>query len=197
MGSEQNIHLQLVEERCLALKANPHQHHGGVGIGDEFLGDGVPARRIAIGEQRRRSFGVQVVERLLEVALLLVHEGLAIRDHQAQVADLRAINRWIEDFIQDAVRSGEPDAARRRVGSAYSVLFAGGPAGFDTRRAERCSLAINPAIFKLGVTHCRKHSSFADGQVWASAPTFLRPDLMLVDFCLRLRRRFSNRRNGR
>ena len=117
-----------------------HQHGGTVRVADELLGDGVAAVGIGGDNPDGRSVGMDVVQVVVEVALLFVAEGLAVGEEQLHVAGLRAVDGGVVDLVEDAVRDGEPDAAGGGIGGGDGILLAGGPARFEAGRAECGSL---------------------------------------------------------
>src|SRR5581483_11924669 len=105
-------------------------------IGDHVLNDCVPPRPIRVGNPEAQGMGVRPLDPGGQMTLLLVYKRLSIRGHILDVTQLRAVNSGIEDFGHDAAENREPKAAAARVGSAYAVLIALRPFGFDSRLPE-------------------------------------------------------------
>ena len=117
-----------------------------VGVGDELLGDGVAAIEVAGDDADGERVGVDVVEVVLEVALLFVEEGLAVGEEELHVAGLGAVDGGVVDLVEGAVGDGEPDAAGGGVGGGDGVFFAGGPAGFEAGSTKGWAVVVQPAV---------------------------------------------------
>ncbi len=91
-------------------------------IVDDLFRQRVPAFAIARRDPDAQRIGVDVCELVLEVSLLLVKEGLAVRDQKLHVTDLRPVDRRVINLVQNAVRDRVPRAARRGIGRTYRVL---------------------------------------------------------------------------
>ena len=123
-----------------------HQDYGVVGVGDELLGDGIAALEVVGLDADGEGLGIDVVEVVLEVALLLVEEGLAVGEEQLHVAGLGAIDGGVVDLVEGAVGEGEPDAAGGGVGGGDGVLAAGGPARFEAWCTEGGAVVVEPTV---------------------------------------------------
>ncbi len=97
--------------------------------------------------------GVDVVEVVLEVALLFAEEGLAVGEEELHVAGLWTVDGGVVDLVEGAVGGGEPDAAGGGVGGGDGVFLAGAPAGFESGCAEGGALVVEPAVEGNGIAH--------------------------------------------
>src|SRR5271157_5646734 len=105
-------------------------------IGDDLLDDSVTLSRLDACDPHAESVSAEVFDRGLQIAPLVMKEGLTVADQELKVANLRMVDRRIVDFVEYAVRDRVPDAARTGVGGADHVLGATGPSGLDARTAE-------------------------------------------------------------
>ena len=131
-------------------------------IRDHLLHEHVAAFEVDVREPVAQRARLQAFDQLVEVALLLVEEGLAVGDQELHVPRLRAVDGRIVDFVEDSVREGEPDAAGRVVSGADALLAAGGPAWLDSRLAEGLDLLAilrhdSPPV-KARPMECRKEN---------------------------------------
>ncbi len=146
MRGEQGVALELGEELGVAADFDVHEDDGMVRVGDELLGDGVAAAEVVGDDADGEGVGVDVVEVVLEVALLFVEEGLLVGEEELHVAGLGAVDGGVVDLVECAVRGGEPDAAGGGVGGGDRVFFGGGPAGFKAGGAKGGAVVVEPAV---------------------------------------------------
>ncbi len=147
---EQSVALEAGEEGLVAGDLDVHQDDGVVGVGDELFGDGVAAIEVGGGDADGEGVGVDVVEVVLEVALLFVEEGFAVGEEELHVAGLGAIDGGVVDLVEGAVGDGEPDAAGGGVGGGDGVLSAGGPARFEAGSTKGRAVVVEPAVEGAG-----------------------------------------------
>src|SRR5581483_7669952 len=146
MRGEQSVALEAREDLLVALDLDVDENDRMVRVGDELLGDGVAAAEVVGADPHGEGVGVDVVEVVLEVALLLVEEGLLVGEEELHVAGLGTVDGGVVELVQDAVRSGKPDAAGCCVSRRYGVFFAGGPARSKARSTEGRAVVIEPAV---------------------------------------------------
>ena len=77
----------------------------------DFLYKPIPAFAVGALDVIAESVFLNVRNRALQIALLFVEEGFPIRDEELHIANLWAVDGGIIDFVQNAVRQGEPDTA--------------------------------------------------------------------------------------
>ena len=150
---EQGVALEAGEDGLIASDLDVHQHDGMMRVGDELLGDRVAAAEVVGDDADGEGVVVDVVEVVLEVALLFVEEGLLVREEELHVPRLRAVDGGVIDLVERAVRGREPDAAAGRVGGADGVFFAGGPAGFQSRATKSGAIVVKPAVVFVENAH--------------------------------------------
>ena len=124
-----------------------------MGVGDEFLGDGVAAAEVVGDDADGEGVLVDVVEVVLEVALFFMEEGLLVGEEEFHVAGLGMVDGGVVDLVERAVGGGEPDAAGRGVRGADGVFFAGSPAGFKAGGAEGWPVVVEPVVVLVQSTH--------------------------------------------
>jgi hypothetical protein len=73
---------------------------------------------------------------MIEIASLFVCKRLAVCDEELHVARVRLVNMRVINFVDNAVRNGEPKPATRVVSGADTFLRATCPTRFKTRRAK-------------------------------------------------------------
>ena len=117
-----------------------------VRVGNELLGHGVAAAQVLGHYAHRQRLTVDVVEVVLQVALLLVEEGLFVGEEQLHVAGLGTVDGGVVDLVEGAVRGGEPYLAGGGVRGGDRVLAAGCPAGLQSGRAKGRAVVVQPAI---------------------------------------------------
>ncbi len=135
--SQQRVNLQPRYQVLVPFQPHAHQQHAVVRVADDLLGQRVAAVGIAIDVANPQRLRMDVLECREQVALLLVDERLAVGHQELHVPHLGAVDRGVVDLVQNAVRAGEPDPARRRVGRSHRVLHARGPARLKTRARQR------------------------------------------------------------
>ena len=111
MRRQQRIHLEPGQQIGVAFELDVLQNHAVVRVADDLLGQRVAAIGIAVDVANPKSFRIDVFELRLQVALLLVEEGLAVGDQKLHVADLGAVDGGVVDLVQDSMRAGEPHPA--------------------------------------------------------------------------------------
>ncbi len=124
MRSQKHIDLQPRQKLFVAFKAHMRQNHAVVRIADDLLGDRVAAFRIAIHVANAEGLRMDVLERRHQIALFLVNKRLPVTHQKLHVADLRTVDRGVVYLVEDPVRAGEPDAARRGIRRADRVFHA-------------------------------------------------------------------------
>jgi hypothetical protein len=73
---------------------------------------------------------------VVQITFFLVAKCFAVADEKLKIARVRLIHMWIINFVHDAVTQREPQAAARVISRAETLFGAGGPAWFDSGRAE-------------------------------------------------------------
>ena len=73
---------------------------------------------------------------MVQVALFLVAKRFPVGDEKLEIARVRLVHARVVDFVDDAMAEREPDPAARMISGAQAFFGAGGPAGFDSGRAE-------------------------------------------------------------
>ena len=136
MRREQHVDLQSVRPLRFAFDARVNQHARPVRVGDDLLDDAIAPLRVARHDAITERVAADAVDLASQITLLLVKEAFSIGDQELQVPDLRMVDRGVIDFVQDAVREREPDAARIRVRGADPFLRARGPARRNARMPE-------------------------------------------------------------
>lgn len=126
VGGQQREEPKPGEQLRVRFQASVNQDAGQVRIGDDFLDDSVAALAIGGRDPQAERIALHVFAGTLEVAFV-VEERRAVGDQVLQVAGLRPVDGRVIHLREDAATDGEPDAARRRVGGAHSVLPGGGP----------------------------------------------------------------------
>ncbi len=153
MRSQQSVTLEPRQDAFVAFDLDVHQHHGMMRIGDELLGNGVASAKIVGDDAHRQRVVVNVVEVVLEVALLFVEERLLVGEEEFHVAGLRAIDGGIINFVQRAVRRGCPDAAGGCVSGKNCVFLARSPTWFEAGSAKCWSIIVKPVVRSVQSTH--------------------------------------------
>ena len=106
-------------------------------IGEDMFYDTIAAARLRIRETVKKAIALRVIDRVSQVALLLVAKCFSISNEKLKVACVRLIDVWIVNLIDDTMTKREPDAATGMIGRAHAFFRARRPAGLDSRRAKR------------------------------------------------------------
>ena len=96
-----------------AVGFNPrvYEHARLMRVRYDFLYKPIPAFAVGALDVIAKSVFLNIRNRVLQVALLFMEEGLPIGDEELHIANLWAVDRGVIDFVQNAVRQGEPDTA--------------------------------------------------------------------------------------
>src|SRR5271166_2019491 len=129
--------MELSNEGRVALEPGPNQDAIVVRIGDDLLDQPVASLRISVGDAKAQRVRRNVFERCMQVAALVMEEGLSVGDQKLEVADLRRVDGGMIDLVENSKRKREPNVARGRIGSPHRVLGTAGPSRLDTRTAGR------------------------------------------------------------
>src|SRR6185437_3758142 len=130
----------------------------------------------------------------VEVTLLLMEETCSVGDKILKVPELWLIHCRIIDLSDDAIPKSEPDSARSRIRSSYSVFAPMSPSGLHARLPESRvvvswfhialprarSFAIRPLLSMVLSTSIRKTTSL--GVSFFCYQCFLRARLGIVPF---------------
>ena len=136
--SQQRVETQPAAQRLIQhFEPGVHEHHRAMRVGQDMLYDPVAPVRFGIGEPVENTVPFRVFDPVIQVALFLVAEGLAVADEKLKIARVRLVDGRVVDFVDDAVTEREPDPAARMISGAQAFFCAGGPAGLDSGRAER------------------------------------------------------------
>ncbi len=146
MRRKQRVEMEAAEEFLIAFEADVDQHHRIMRVADDFANDGVAAFFVAVANAHGERIFVDVFKLMDQIAALLVEKRLTVGDEELHVANLRAVDGGVIDFVEDAVGDSEPDFAGRGVGGADGVFGAGGPARLEAGRAKGGAIAIDPAV---------------------------------------------------
>jgi hypothetical protein len=102
----------------------------------DFLDDAIAPLAVRIRQSIKRCAFFWILDRVLEIAPLLVEESFAIGDEKLEVARIGLIDMRIIDFVDDAVRNREPDPTTGVIGGPNPFLGALRPARFGTGSAK-------------------------------------------------------------
>src|SRR5512137_269774 len=122
-------------------------------ICEDVLDQAVAPGGFGIGEPVEKAIAFRVLDQVLEVAFFLMAKGFSVADEELEIARVGFVNGGVVDFVDDAMAEREPDPAARMISGAETFFGAGGPAGFDSGRAE-CDRVFS------GI-HVRTSSGFA------------------------------------
>src|SRR5512136_957136 len=105
-------------------------------IGEDLLDQAVASVGFGVGEPVEKAVAFRVFDQVLQVAFFLVAKRFSVADEELEIARVGFVNGGVVDFVDDAMAEREPDAAARMISGAETFFGAGGPAGFDSGRAE-------------------------------------------------------------
>ena len=111
MGCQQRIHSQSSRPFRVGFNPRVYEHARLMRVRYDFLYKSIPAFAVDALDVIAESVFLNIRNRALQVALLFVEEGLPIRDEELHIANLWTVDRGVVDFVQNAVRQGEPDTA--------------------------------------------------------------------------------------
>ena len=105
-------------------------------IGEDMLDQPVASAAFRIGESVENAISLRVFYLVIQIALFLVAECFPVADHELKIARVRLIERWIVEFVDDAMAEREPKPAACVIGGAQTCFGTGRPTRLDSGRAE-------------------------------------------------------------
>src|SRR6185295_9251957 len=97
-------------------------------ISKHMLYDSIAAARFRIGEAVERAIAFRVLDAVIQVALLLVAECVAVADEKLKIARIGTIDARTIHPVDAPMAEREPKPATGVIGRAHAPLCAGSPA---------------------------------------------------------------------
>ena len=139
--SQQRVKAQLFPQGFIKeFDFSVDQHDRQMRIRKHLFDEPVASHGFRVCEPVKKAIALRIIDRMDEIAFLLVTKRFSVADEKLKVACVWLIDVRVINLVDDAVAEREPKTATGVIRSANTFLGAGSPARLDPRSAKRSAM---------------------------------------------------------